>query len=140
MTTAACTSHHALVPSDSYDCVLAVVIFSLVEDVGQALVECARVLRSNGTLLAGIIPAEGPWGTEYTRKASAGHPVYSHASFLTIQQLLDLAAAADLEPQESASGLFWPPGSPPDRPPRIERKALTGAGFVAMRLTVQKSA
>ncbi len=126
-------------PDRSFDGVLAVATLSFVNDPGQALVECARVLRPNGTLLAGIIPAEGPWGREYARRASEGHSVYSHARFLTIEQLLDLAADADLEPQESASALFWPPGNPPDKPPRIERKALAGAGFVAMRFTVQKS-
>ena len=127
-------------PDRSFDGVLVVAALCFVKDSAQAFVECARVLRPSGTLLAGIIPAEGPWGRKYAHEASEGHPVYSHAQFLTVEQLQDLAAAADLELQESASALFWPPGSPPDRPPRIERKALTGAGFVAMRLTVHKSA
>ena len=126
-------------PDRSFDGVLLVVTLSFVKDPGQALRDCTRVLRPNGTLLTGIIPAEGPWGREYARKASEGHPVYSHARFLTIDQLLDLAADAGLELKESASALFWPPGNPPDKPPRIEREALTGAGFVAMRFTVQKS-
>lgn len=126
-------------PDESFNGVLVVAALCFVKDPGQALVECARVLRSNGTLLAGIIPAEGPRGREYARKASEGHPVYSHARYLTIEKLLDLAADAGLELQESASALFWPPGSPPDKPPRIERTALTGAGFVAMRFAVQKS-
>ena len=126
-------------PDRSFNGVLVVATLSFVKDPTQALVECARVLTPNGTLLVGIIPAEGPWGREYARKASEGHPVYSHARFLSIEQLQDLAADADLELEESASALFWPPGRPPDEPPRIERTALTGAGFVALRFTVQKS-
>ena len=123
----------------SFDGVLIVATLSFVKDAGQALVECARVLRPNGTLLAGIIPAEGPWGREYARKAAEGHSIYSHARFLTTENLLGLAADAALSLHESASALLWPPGSPPDKPPRIERTALTGAGFVALRFTVRKS-
>jgi ubiquinone/menaquinone biosynthesis C-methylase UbiE len=123
-------------PDRSFDGVLVVATLSFVRDAGQALVECARVVGPNGTLLAGIIPAEGPWGREYARKAFEGHPVYSRARFLTTESLLDLAAEAGLELQESASALFWPPGSPPDESPRIERTASTRAGFVAMRFTV----
>lgn len=126
-------------PDRSFDGVLVVAALCFVRDPAQALVECARALRPNGTLLVGIIPAEGPRGREYARKASEGHPVYSHSRYLTIEKLLDLAAAADLKLQESASALFWPPGSPPHEPPQIERGASPEAGFVAMRFTVQKS-
>lgn len=126
-------------PDESLDGVLVVAALCFVEDAGQALVECARVLRPNGTLLVGIIPAEGPWGRKYARKASEEHSVYSHARFLTIEQLQNLAAAADLKLQESASALFWPPGSPPHEPPQIERGTSPEAGFVAMRFTAQKS-
>jgi len=123
----------------SFDGVLVVATLCFVKDPTQALVECARVLRPNGTLLVGIIPAEGPWGREYARKTSEGHPVYSHARFLTIQQLLDLSADAALELRGSASALFRPPGSPPDEPTRIERGTSPEAGFVALRFTVQKN-
>ncbi len=126
-------------PDRSFDGVMVVAALCFMKDPAQALVECARVLRPNGTLLAGIIPAEGPRGREYARKASEGHPVYSHARYLTIDKLLDLAAAADLELQESASALFWPPGRPLGEPLRIELGTSPEAGFVALRFTVKKS-
>ena len=118
---------------ESFDGVLLVTTLSFVEDPATAIEECARVLRPGGTLLAGIIPAESPWGREYARNASEGHPVYSHARFLSVQQLREFATAAALCLQESASTLFWPPGSPPSEAPSTEAGVLAGAGFVALR-------
>ncbi|MBN1857423.1 MAG: methyltransferase domain-containing protein [Dehalococcoidia bacterium] len=120
-------------PDESFDGVLLVTTLSFVQDPAKAIEECTRVLRPGGTLLAGIIPAESPWGREYARKASEGHHVYSHARFLSVQQLQEFATAAGLCLQESASTLFWPPGSPPPETPVIEAGEVAGAGFVALQ-------
>ena len=125
-------------PDESFDGVLLVTTLSFVQNPARAIKQCARVLKPGGTLLAGIVPAESPWGKDYARKASEGHRVYSHARFLSIQQLKEFATDAALCFQKSASTLFWCPGSPPSETPDVELGEVDGAGFVALRFVSLK--
>lgn len=121
-------------PADSFDGALMVTVLCFVENVPGAFDECSRIIRPEGTLLIGHIPADGPWGQDYIGKAAAGHPVYSHAHFTTVADILTPASAAGFEMATAASGLFRPPGSPVEIPPRVQPGVVAGAGFVALAL------
>jgi len=118
----------------AFDGVLMVLTLCFVQDAGQALRGCARVLRPSGTLLLGIVPADSAWGELYARKAAEGHPVYSLARFRTVPETVALAESEGFVLRKSASALFWNPGDTPGSEPRIERGAVEGAGFAALRL------
>ncbi len=118
----------------SLDGVLMVATLCFVTNPSRALSECARVLRTGGTLLIGHIPSDGWWGREYTRKAGEEHPVYSHARFVTVDELVSTTAAAGFRLEDAASALFWTPGIVPAKFPRLEHRLVPGAGFVALKL------
>ena len=120
-------------PDRTFDGVLMALTLCFVQDAGQALRECARVLRPSCTLLLGIVPSDNPWGELYARKAAAGHPVYSLARFRTVSETVALAESGGFVLRDSASALFENPGAAQDWNPRVERGTLKGAGFVALR-------
>jgi ubiquinone/menaquinone biosynthesis C-methylase UbiE len=120
-------------PDGTFDGVLMALALCFVQDAGQALRECARVLRPSCPLLLGIIPSDSPWGESYKRKAAEGHAVYSLAQFRTVPETVALAESGGFVLRDSASALFGNPGAAPDWKPRVERGAVKGTGFVALR-------
>jgi ubiquinone/menaquinone biosynthesis C-methylase UbiE len=116
----------------SLDGVLMVASLCFIRDVPRALSECARVLRTTGTLLVGDIPSDGPWGIAYRRKGESGHPLYSQAQFTTGDELVRLAGAASFTLRRAASTLFWGPGSTPPPTPHTRPGIVAGAGFLAL--------
>ena len=121
-------------PCELFSGVLMVAVLCFMKDVPRAFGECSRVLRPDGTLLIGHIPADGPWGRDYIRKAAEGHPIYSHAHFTTVTDVLATARATGFQLESAASGLFQSPGSPFEIPPRVQPGIVSGAGFVALAL------
>jgi ubiquinone/menaquinone biosynthesis C-methylase UbiE len=117
----------------TFDGVLVVASLCFVADAGAAIAECSRVLKDRGVFVAGIIPSSSPWGREYVRKGLAGHPVYSQARFLSIEETVRLAAGAGMLLRDAASALLWPPADSGEHDCRVARGARPEAGFVALR-------
>jgi len=93
--------------------------------------EAARVLRTDGHLLVGDIPADSPWGEEYQRKKDAGHPFYRTARFYTIDQLVVMMTEAGFKTAGFASTLTQSLLIPPT--PELPRTGLVSdAGFVVV--------
>ena len=115
------------------DGVMMVVALCFCHDPSLAVRECARVLRRNGALIAAIVPRNSPWGQHYTQKGAAGHPLYSHARFLGIEEVVVHAAVAGLVLKDAASALLRPPTEKAYVGHAVQRGAIPGAGFVAMR-------
>jgi ubiquinone/menaquinone biosynthesis C-methylase UbiE len=132
--TKAGTAEELPYPAASFDGALMVAALCFVENVPRAFDECSRIIGPGGTLLIGHIPADGPWGRDYIRKAAAGHPIYSHAHFTTVAEVQKLARTAGFQLVMAASGLFKPPRSPVEIPPRVQPGIVAGAGFVALAL------
>lgn len=120
-------------PDGAFDDVLMVLTLCFVENAGEALRECWRVLCPGGTLLLGVVPADSSWGREYARKAADGHPIYAHAHFHTLSDMAALTEKAGFVLSDSAGALFWKPGETPPSEPCIERRAVENAGFAALR-------
>lgn len=118
--------------SACFDGVLLALTLCFVDDQEAALAECRRVLVEHGTLLVGIIPADGPWGAAYLREAERGHPVYAAARFLASHEVVSLVERAGCRLLKSASTLFWGPDEPGDETPRVESGIVPAAGFLAL--------
>ncbi|MBN1514715.1 MAG: class I SAM-dependent methyltransferase [Phycisphaerae bacterium] len=116
----------------AFDGVLMSLTLCFVADPGQAIGECRRVLRPDGTLLVGTVPADGPWGRHYEAKKAAGHSIYAHAQFLTAHEIGVLIEEAGFERLAAASTLFWGPDGPPETEPRVQAGIVPEAGFLSL--------
>ena len=122
-------------PDRYFDGVLLALALCFVADSQQALEECRRVLRPEGRLLLGVIPANSPWGRTYKRKGSEGHPVYARARLRTASETIVLVESAGFNFQDAASTLFWEPGGSPETEPRVETGIVPEAGFLGLLFT-----
>lgn len=116
----------------SYDGLLMVVTLCFLANPGRAFQECSRVLKDDGYLVAGLVPADSSWGELYARSGRKGHPFYAAARFYTVQQVLGLAAVARLVFSDAMSCLLSRPGELVDDGHR--RGIVDGAGFVGLKL------
>jgi len=123
-------------PARMFDGVLLALTLCFLDTPEKALRECARVLRENGRLILGTVPADSPWGRTYTRKAAEGHPIYAHARFLTATETVRLVEKAGFQFRRGCSALFWSPGHPPAGRPRVKSGIVPEAGFVGLLFDV----
>ncbi len=119
-------------PPASFDGVLMALTLCFTTNPQQALTECRRILRPEGRLLLGIVPADSPWGKHYMEKAAKGHPIYSHARFSTAAEILEMADSAGFILAHAASALFWKPDESPSEPMRVEKGMVKEAGFLGL--------
>ncbi|UCC69111.1 MAG: class I SAM-dependent methyltransferase [Armatimonadota bacterium] len=118
-------------PDGSFQGVLLVVTLCFLSDPASALRECARVLKEDGYLVVGLVPADSPWARLYKRRGRTGHPFYSVARFYDCDEVIRMTVAAGFKFNRAVSCLFSPPGEPPDT--RWRREVVAGAGFVGIR-------
>lgn len=124
-------------PDGVFGGVLMIVTLCFARDPAALFREAARVLRADGRLLVGEIPADSPWGLDYLRKKAAGHPFYRHAWFHTTAEVRCMIADAGLEVEGVSSTLGQPPGGPARR--EVPQLGIASdAGFVC--LLARKSA
>jgi len=75
----------------SFDGVLMAFSICFVQNPVKALNECHRVLKVDGTLVIGFIPADSLWGEYHARQGRKGHRFYAAARFYTSAELRRLA-------------------------------------------------
>lgn len=119
-------------PENSFDGILMALALCFIADSRQALKECRRILRPQGSLLLGVIPAQSPWGIAYKKKKAEGHPVYSMATFLNIPEIVDLTQDSGFTFAGAASALFWNPDEQPENVSRVENGVFAEAGFISL--------
>ena len=78
-------------------------------DPDRVLDECQRVLKKNGRLVIGQVPALSPWGQQLENKKKKGNPYYRHARFYTIADTLTMLEQANFTLLQSCSTLLQPP-------------------------------
>lgn len=95
----------------TFGAALLVVTLRFVADPGAVLTEVGRVLRPDGGIVIGLVPAESAWGKHYRKLAASGHPYYSLARFFTRAETHELPHAAGFRVVSERSALFQPPGA-----------------------------
>ena len=92
----------------------ALIVFTLcvLSDPAKALSEVRRVLRPEGLLTIGEVPAGSPWAEFYSRRGQKKHPVYREFNFYTRDEVENLLAQAGFEVLAYRSALFQPPELP----------------------------
>ena len=123
-------------PEHIYDGVLMTLTLCFLENPEKAFRECARVLRENGQLIIGTVPADSPWGKAYIRKGAQGHPVYEHARFHTIDEIIRRVEKMGFELRRGCSALFRGPDTLPSGSRRVESGIVAEAGFVGLLFEV----
>ena len=117
--------------SRSLQGILLVVTLCFLTEPALALREFVRVLKEDGKLLSGIVPADSPWGEYYRLKGSQGHPFYSVARFYTCDEVTEMAVSAGFQLLGAASTLPMAPDEPLDDIPVLDGVAAR-CGFVGM--------
>lgn len=74
-----------------FDGAVMVCTICFLADPGITLRECHRVLKRDGRLIIGVIPADSPWGIYHSRRGGQGHTFYSSARFYTASEIRILA-------------------------------------------------
>jgi ubiquinone/menaquinone biosynthesis C-methylase UbiE len=116
----------------SFDGVILVLTLCFIADSNQALRECGRVLRPEGKLVPGEIPAGSAWGRAYEIKGGKGHPVYASARFYSVPEIVGLVEGIGFAYRGSASTLFWSYGSAPEMEPVVQTGVSREAGFIGL--------
>lgn len=118
-------------PGETFAGVLVIATLCFAGDAPALLREAARVLRQDGRLLIGDIPADSPWGASYQQKKAEGHPIYRHARFYGLDELTKMLREARLSPVGFSSTLIQSlPEAPRPEPPQLGH--APGAGYVCV--------
>ncbi|MEW6600780.1 MAG: methyltransferase domain-containing protein, partial [Nitrospirota bacterium] len=93
------------------------ILFTLcfVKEPDRVLTEAGRVIRHGGRLIIGIINRESKWGEYYLQKKAAGHPIYGHARFYSINEVEEMLEQAGMTVEGYSSTLFQGPSETPSK-------------------------
>jgi len=79
-----------------YDGVVMLFALCFLSNPLQAMREAHRILKQEGRLVIGFIPADSSWGLVHHMKGSAGHIFYAAATFFTQAEVIAIANNAGL--------------------------------------------
>jgi len=93
--------------------------------------ECRRVLRKEGCLILGFVPATSSWGKGLAEKRRRGDTFYRHAIFRSPEEITGMLVNCRLKIVGGSSILFQPPGE--NLREEVPKKgAFDEAGFVVL--------
>jgi len=87
-----------------------VVTLCFVDSPRKILGEAARLLKSHGKVVLGLVLKESPWGQLYQREKETGHRFYSHAMFYGYGEVGMFLKKAGFFVEQITSTLFQRPG------------------------------
>jgi ubiquinone/menaquinone biosynthesis C-methylase UbiE len=116
-----------------FDGILLALTLCFVEEPEKALTECARVLTPGGRLVLGMVTADSPWGQRYRWDGMHGHPIYSHARFRTVQEVIMMAEKVGFTLREARSALFPGPECDSAELAATRDGIVEEAGFAGLR-------
>jgi len=79
------------------------------EDPKQTLTECRTILKKNGLLIIGFIPANSSWGKNLQQKKEEGNEFYNYCCFYGCADVLEMLSTVGFEVISSISSLFQSP-------------------------------
>jgi SAM-dependent methyltransferase len=83
---------------ETFGCVVFIFTLCFVDSPSAVVQEAARVLQPGGLLVLGLVPASGPLGLHYQRRAALGYRIYESARFFGRAEIFELLRAPNLEP------------------------------------------
>jgi SAM-dependent methyltransferase len=87
-----------------------VVTLCFVDAPMRTLGEAARLLKSKGKVVLGLVLKESPWGQLYQRKKEMGHRFYRYATFYSYAEVDMLLKQTGFLIEKVVSTLFQSPG------------------------------
>ena len=90
--------------------VFLVVTLCFVDSPERILSETARILKSGGKVVLGMVLSESPWGQFYQTKKRLGHRFYQYAEFYNYGEVDRFLKQAGLYIERVLSTLFQNPG------------------------------
>ena len=118
-------------PDDSFGAVFILFTICFVRDPEKVITEAKRVLKPGGGLIIGFINRKSPWGEHYAKKQAEGHPIYSHARFFSIDEIVSFISTVGFTYVASSSTLCQLPSKQPQKEEAYGGLA-EDAGFVGI--------
>lgn len=119
------------IPDGSFGGVLMIVTLCFADDAAALFREASRVLRSDGHLIVGDVPADSAWGKDYLRKKETGHPFYRSARFFAVDEMEAMLNESGFLPISLSSTLIQSqPSAPQIESPQPGH--VPDAGFVCL--------
>jgi ubiquinone/menaquinone biosynthesis C-methylase UbiE len=87
-----------------------VVTLCFVDSPREILSEAARLLKSQGKVVLGLVLKESPWGQLYQTKKETGHRFYKYARFYSYSEVDMFLMQAGFSIEQIVSTLFQSPG------------------------------
>jgi ubiquinone/menaquinone biosynthesis C-methylase UbiE len=122
--------------NSSFDHVLMTAAISFVDEPYKTVAEASRVLVEGGTLGICFINSLSDWGEFYAMKARKGHPIYSHARFMSLEEVDELLSSNSMGLELTVSCLQDPPGTSPG-PDDVITGSVEGGFVCALGRKVQ---
>jgi len=94
----------------SFGAIFFIVTLCFVDSPGRILSEAARLLKSQGKVVLGLVLKESPWGQLYQREKETGHRFYRHATFYSYAEVEMLLMQTGFLIEKVISTLFQHPG------------------------------
>ena len=94
----------------SFGAIFFIVTLCFVDSPERILSEAARLLKSQGKVVLGLVLKESPWGQLYQREKETGHRFYRHATFYSYAEVEVLLMQTGFSIEKVASTLFQNPG------------------------------
>lgn len=116
----------------SMDYVIIVVTLCFAMNPEAMLRESIRVLKSNGRLVACIVPLESPWGALYSELGSRGHPYYSRARFLSVKWITETLTRLGVKVTGYVATLSRGVGEYYEAPSNVDHANAGKYGFVCI--------
>ncbi len=116
---------------ESFGGVFLLFTLCFVEDPKRVFSESKRVLKQGGGLIVGIINRESLWGQLYMKKKTEDHPIYKHARFYSVKEVVELTEKAGFAVEAYSSTLCQPPSENLFKE-TVHSGLVEGAGFVCI--------
>jgi len=108
----------------SFGAIFFIATLCFVDSPERILSEAARLLKSQGKVVLGLVLKESPWGQLYQREKETGHRFYRHATFYSYAEVEMLLMQTGFSIEKVASTLFQNPG-------KVNHIELPRQGFTA---------